>query len=172
MEYSEMISRILAHEGGLSMNPLDRGNWTSGKIGSGKLRGTKYGISAMSYPNLDIRNLSYSMARDIYFEDFYMPLKPSILREATVFQLLDFAVNSGVDRASKSLQAAVGVKQDGMIGKITCRAAAKTSDYDIVVLILADRLKYMASLRSWTTFGRGWAKRIVANLKYAIQDIK
>lgn len=171
MNYVKMIDRILAYEGGLSLNPADRGNWTSGKTGRGKLKGTKYGISAMTYPNLDIKNLSRRQAIEIYKHDFYDKLKPSILRDSTVFQLLDFAVNSGIPRASKSLQKAVGTTPDGIIGPITCKAASITDDFDIVFLILADRLEFMASLSVWVSFGRGWAKRIAKNLRHAAQDI-
>jgi len=172
MTYDQMINRILAHEGELTMNPLDRGNWTSGKVGRGSLKGTKLGISAMSYPDVDIKNLTFETAKRLYYRDFYAPLKPSILKPATVFQLLDFAVNSGVRSATKSLQKAVGVKADGIIGPKTCHAASCASDSDIVFLILADRLELMASLSVWTSFGRGWAKRIATNLRYAAQDIK
>jgi lysozyme family protein len=36
----------LGAEGGYSNNAADPGNWTGSAIGSGELRGTKYGISA------------------------------------------------------------------------------------------------------------------------------
>ena len=40
------LDETWGHEGGLSLDPNDRGNWTGGKKGSGELRGTKYGIAA------------------------------------------------------------------------------------------------------------------------------
>ena len=35
------FDRVVGHEGGLSLDRNDRGNWTSGKIGVGSLNGTK-----------------------------------------------------------------------------------------------------------------------------------
>jgi lysozyme family protein len=57
---------ILKHEGGFQKMPNDKGNWTGGKIGVGELKGTKYGISASQFPDLDIENLTVAAAEDIY----------------------------------------------------------------------------------------------------------
>ena len=40
---------ILPHEGGFTIARNDPGNWTGGKVGKGKLLGTKYGIAANTY---------------------------------------------------------------------------------------------------------------------------
>ena len=45
-----VLAETLAYEGGYSANPKDPGNWTGGKVGVGKLLGTKSGIAAASYP--------------------------------------------------------------------------------------------------------------------------
>lgn len=172
MNFSDMMKRILLHEGKFTNNPLDRGNWTSGKIGRGELKGTKYGISAMTYPHLDIKNLAYGMACDIYYEDFYYPFSGAVTSQAARYQLLDYAVNSGVRRATKALQKAVGAVPDGWIGPKTTAATLRTSDGSIALLVLADRLEYMASLSVWETFGRGWARRIASNLRFATQDLE
>ena len=172
MNFSDMMVRILAHEGKFTNNPLDRANWTSGKIGRGELKGTKYGISAMTYPHLDIKNLAYGMACDIYYKDFYLPFSGAVAGQAARYQLLDYAVNSGVSRATKALQKAVGAVPDGWIGPKTTAATLRTSDESITILVLADRLEYMASLSVWNTFGRGWARRIASNLRFATQDLE
>lgn len=171
MSFSILMDRILAHEGGYTLNPLDRGNWTSGKVGRGKLKGTKYGISAMAYPHLDIKNLTRGMAMDIYRESYYMCFETSVKGNAARYQLLDYAVNSGIRQAVKALQKAVGAKPDGIIGPETQMWAAMTGDVDIALLVLADRLEYMTNIRSWSTFGRGWAKRISTNLRFAAKDL-
>ena len=58
MNFERAFEKLIDHEKGLSLDPKDRGNWTTGVIGKGELKGTKYGVSAMSYPHLDIRNLT------------------------------------------------------------------------------------------------------------------
>lgn len=172
MNFRDMMERILAHEGGYTNNPLDRGNWTSGKVGRGKLKGTKFGVSAMSYPHLDILNLTRSDACEVYFEDFYCHFEGLVIGPTARYQLLDYAVNSGVGRATKALQKAVSVQPDGVVGPKTRAAALRVGNNYIVMAVLADRLEFMISLSVWKTFGRGWAKRIAQNLRYAAEDMQ
>ena len=56
---------VIGHEGKWGNDRRDRGNWTSGVIGKGELKGTKYGVAAHAYPELDIKNLTIDDARKI-----------------------------------------------------------------------------------------------------------
>ena len=67
--FDNAFDRVIGHEGGFTDDPLYRGNWTSGTCNVGKCNGTKYGLSAMTYPILDIRNLTLNQAKDIYKRD-------------------------------------------------------------------------------------------------------
>ena len=69
MTFDLAFTRLIGNEGVLSMDPKDSGNWTGGKIGLGKLKGSKYGISAASYPMVDIANLTLEGAKAIYLRD-------------------------------------------------------------------------------------------------------
>ena len=62
---------ILKHEGGFQKMPGDKGNWTGGKVGAGVLKGTKYGISAAQFPDLDIENLTIEDAEAIYKKEYW-----------------------------------------------------------------------------------------------------
>lgn len=170
MNFDKAITRLLAHEGGFTKNPADRGNWTSGRIGVGKLNGTKYGISAMAYPHVDIKNLTWEQAKAIYLDDFWNSLKANQLADGVAFQLLDFAINSGISNAIRALQRAIGVKDDGVFGPASLAAVNTLSESDLIMLILAERLDFMASISSWVEFGRGWARRIAANLRFGAED--
>jgi lysozyme family protein len=70
--------------------------------------------------------------------------------------VFDYAVNSGVSRAAKTLQGIVGVTQDGQIGPATIQA---TKTY-IAMTVTNKRLAFMQSLSIWSTFGKGWSARI------------
>ncbi|WP_432745784.1 glycosyl hydrolase 108 family protein [Methylobacter sp. G7] len=170
MNFEKAIKRILSHEGGFTQNPTDRGNWTSGRIGVGKLKGTKYGISAMTYPDEDIKNLSWERACFLYQRDFWAPLKADRLHDGVAYQLLDFAVNSGTSNAVKAYQRALGVAADGVFGPQSLHASNLIIESDQILLVLAERLDFMASIKSWIDFGRGWARRIAANLRYGALD--
>lgn len=116
--FEVVIDRVINHEGGFQKMHSDRGNWTSGKVGEGELKGTKFGLSAMTYPDLDIEALTLKQAKAIYFEDWWVPLKMDKFRKAMQYQFFDAAINHGTHNASKMLQRAIGAKPDG----IHCRA--------------------------------------------------
>lgn len=164
------IDRLIGHEGGYSDNRNDPGNWTGGRVGVGELKGTKFGIAANTYPTLDIKNLTRDQAVAIYRRDFWDSIRGDGLTLEVGFQLLDGAVNSGITQAVRWLQRAVGVADDGLIGPVS-QAAFKAADQnDAVLLFNAERLEFMTRLSNWPDAGKGWARRIAANLRYGAQD--
>lgn len=168
--FDEFIERLLDHEGGYSSDRADPGNWTGGQVGVGVLKGTKYGIAANTYPELDIRNLTWEQAKAIYRRDFWQAARCDLMRPSIAFQLLDGAVNSGVRRASMWLQEAAGTKVDGVIGPQTLGAVQATDHNDLCFRFLASRLEFMTGLRNWGQHGKGWARRIAGNLRWAARD--
>uniref|UniRef100_UPI00300B3D77 glycosyl hydrolase 108 family protein n=1 Tax=Acinetobacter higginsii TaxID=70347 RepID=UPI00300B3D77 len=104
MNFDKAFDRLIGHEAGYSSDKRDPGNWTGGKVGIGVLKGTKFGIAANTYPNLDIKNLTIEQAKQIYKKDWWDKLGADSLHSSIVFQLLDFAVNAGKARAIKELQ--------------------------------------------------------------------
>ena len=67
--FDVIFDRVLGHEGGFQADPRDRGNWTGGEVGKGELKGTKYGVAAMTYPELDIESLTKADAKIIFRRD-------------------------------------------------------------------------------------------------------
>ena len=92
------------HEGNYQCLYNDRGNWTSGIVGTGKLKGTKYGISAMSYPKLDILNLTEEDAEKIFHDDYWVANKCYALPDALSVALFDYVVNSPAKQAIKDFK--------------------------------------------------------------------
>lgn len=164
------FDRVIGHEGRFQNLVSDRGNWTSGIVGQGVLKGTKFGISAMSYPNLDIENLTQEQAKGIYYEDWWLELGMENFHPALAYQMFDAAINHGMRNASKILQRAVGVGADGVIGPGTRRAVESMTLDDVLMMFLAERLEFMTGVGTWDSFGKGWARRIAGNLKLAAKD--
>jgi len=164
MNFFDAFPLLVKHEGGLSTDPTDPGNWTGGGPGKGELRGTMYGISARSYPTLDIKNLTLEDARAIYKRDYWDRLRLDGLHENIRFDLFDLAVNSGVGTAARLLQRAVGVAEDGAIGPITMAAVNALHPAVITARIAGHRLQLMTNLTIWPQNSRGWAKRVAKNL--------
>lgn len=126
MNFNQCIEHVLGSEGGFTDDPDDAGNWTGGEIGKGKLKGTKWGISAATYPNLDIKNLTRQDAINIYYRDFWVKFKVASYPEKIRLHFFDVCVNSGNSRAVKILQRAVGgLVVDGIAGPATMKAASR-----------------------------------------------
>lgn len=156
--FPTMIERVLGHEGGYVNDPKDPGGET------------QWGISKRSYPNVNIRKLTRADAIEIYRRDFWQRVQGDKLPPAFVFQALDAAVNHGIGNAVRWMQRAVGVADDGVIGKFTLAAIRKADPADLVLLFNAERLEFYALLSTFTRFGRGWTRRVAGNLRYAAGD--
>lgn len=146
-------------EGGLSLDPKDRGNWTSGKVGEGTLLGSKYGISAAQYPTIDIPMLRFEDAVRIYHRDYWEPIKGDDLPPRLAVAVFDAAVNHGVMASAKLLQKVLGVKQDGQIGPVTLAAARQREQNDLIAEFVAARLLRYSELDTFRRFGKGWFTR-------------
>lgn len=164
------MARLLPIEGGFSDDPNDPGNWTGGKKGVGLLKGTKYGIAANTYPNVDIRNLTWDDAKTIYKRDFWDHVHGDTLPGAVAYSALDGAINSGIGRSIMWLQSAAGVAADGLWGPVTQNAVVRADPNDLLLRYNAARLDFMTRLSTWDRYGKGWARRIVANLRYGAED--
>lgn len=170
LTFDQAFERLIGHEGKFTNDRQDRGNWTTGVIGKGELKGTKYGISAMTYPDLDIKNLTLVQAKQIYKRDWWDKINADQINPALVFQVWDFAINAGMGTAKRKLQLAVGVLDDGIIGKLTIQAINKAELNDILLKFNAERLKYYTSLSTWSRYGKGWTLRVAGQLHYAAVD--
>jgi len=171
MNFDQAIQRILSSEGGFTDDPDDSGNWTGGKIGVGVCKGTKWGISAASYPTLDIKNLTQAVAIKIYLNDFWLKYRIASYPDSIRLHMLDVSINSGNARAVKILQRAVGFTGadiDGDAGPQTMARAAKVDIWDYhnerndFYIVYADlnpvKRKYL----------KGWIRRVVDVTEFSI----
>ncbi len=159
--FDTAFADVVGVEGGYTNDSRDPGNWTGGKVGAGVLRGTKYGISAASFPTLDIASLTLDQAKAIYHPKYWVPIAGDSLPPPVALVLFDCAVNQGLGAASIILQAALGVAQDGAIGPVTVAAAARYANAPTpqVIEICARRaLRYAAG--DVATYGLGWFRRL------------
>jgi lysozyme family protein len=118
MTFDEIIDDVLKSEGGskVTKDPSDPGGTT------------KYGISQRAYPDLDIENLSEKDAKEIYYNDYWIPSKASQVPAQIREIYFDMVVNFGRRGAVKVLQQACNGKNsydiavDGGIGPATLGA--------------------------------------------------
>jgi lysozyme family protein len=162
LNFQACFDFTLGAEGRFSDDASDPGNWTGGAVGRGTLNGTKYGISAAVYPALDIVNLTKDAAATIYRRDYWNVVSGDDLPLSLAMVAFDAAVNVGRTQGVKFLQAGVGAVQDGSLGPVTLALLLKGDAKAIVTEALAQRAMYYFSLPTFSTFGLGWTRRVVA----------
>lgn len=165
----------LGHEGGFQKDPDDRGNWTTGIVGQGKLVGTKFGITAMSYPSLDIPNLTVDKARAIYYRDFWKRFRLDELDPLISKEVFDTGVNAGPAKAIKFFQEALNllnrnqrdyanISVDGGIGNQTMSAYCKVTNISKLhkVMNCLQAEHYIELMRKNEMFEKysGWFNRV------------
>ena len=79
-------------------------------------------------------------------------------------------MNSGIETAVRYFQRAIGVADDGHWGPVSQRAAEGMSESDMVMGLCAERLDFMTRCSTWSSHGKGWARRISNQLRYGVQD--
>lgn len=143
--FPRVMKFISKWEGGYQNNPEDHGNWTGGRKGHGELKGTNFGISAASYPDLDIVNLTQEQADAIYRRDYWEPSGASKAQDyPTALLLMDSGVLHGVGAPQ------AWVKEYGFDAwKIAARRLQVYTGKDNA---------------QWNAFGRGWTNRVAALL--------
>ena len=156
MDFNGAFTKLLGHEGGYSNHPRDPGGETMWGITAAVARAHGY--------KGQMRALPQAVARAIYRKDYWDAVQADKLPAAVRYPLFDAAVNSGVKQATKWLQAALGVSQDGVIGPKTIAAAQAIDGAALASAMLGARLQFMTGLSTWPTFGKGWARRIAALL--------
>lgn len=160
--FANALSVVIGAEGGYTNNPADPGNWTSGQCGVGRCIGTKYGISAASYPQVDIESLTVETASTIYKRDYWDAIRGDSIPAPLALLMFDAAINNGVSRSIRWLQQALSVVVDGQFGPATLAALQHRAGDGLSLLVeyQALRLTFMAGLPTWRTFGLGWARRL------------
>ncbi|WP_420104569.1 glycoside hydrolase family 108 protein [Bosea sp. (in: a-proteobacteria)] len=144
-------------EGGWSDHPADPG----GKTMFGITQATLSAYLGRPASDREIRNLDRATALAIYRERYWKRVAGDELPAGVDLCVYDFGVNSGPDRAVKSLQAALGVKADGWVGNLTLKALAEQADIARVIADLCDRREiFLRGLPTFSRFGKGWLNRL------------
>lgn len=155
MTFDDAFEALIGHEGGYSNNPNDPGGETM------------FGITArVAYANGYhgvMRSLPLATAKQIAKSQYWDSVRADELPDGVRFDVFDASYNSGPKQAIKWLQRAANVNDDGIFGPGTL-SAVKMADAGLPKRFNGHRLQFMTDLPTWGSFGKGWARRIAANL--------
>lgn len=165
--FAEALAVVLEDEGGFVNNALDRGGPTN------------YGITLKTFERFcgrkatieDIRSLELDDVAKIYRELFWDALLLDKFPAKLACIVFNQAVLRGGHATVKTLQQALGVAVDGVIGNETIKAAKAANERRVIFDFL--QLSHDAYLRiiyhspDQAAFIRGWSARVFKLLHYA-----
>lgn len=138
--FDAAVDRVFKHEGGYINHPKDPGGATKYGITLGTLSDWRRTAVTAN----DVRLLSQSEARNIYYVCYWRAIGADALPSGLGYALFDVSVHSGVARAKKWLEA----------------LPPDVNEAAQIKALMATRLRFLQNLSTWKTFGRGWAARL------------
>jgi len=154
--FEDALKALLKHEGGYVNHPQDPGGMTN--LGVTKRVWEEF--VGHEVDEQTMRGLTPEAVAPLYKKRYWDAIHGDDLPSSVDFCVFDCAVNSGVGRASKFLQKAVGVTDDGKIGPGTLAAVASKDPKEIVEAFCDIRQAFLESLPTFATFGKGWSRRV------------
>jgi lysozyme family protein len=134
----------------LSLDPRDAGNWTGGKVGAGRLVGSKFGVSAMTaaryFPDKAMVDLTVDDALKVFVDGYWTPIRADAIAAGLDHCVSDDAYNAGPASALRRWKRGRFAATADAIGAIHAYATL--------------RLSFLEALRTWKLYKRGWAARV------------
>ena len=163
--FDSCLAFVLQMEGGFVNHPNDRGGATNKGIIQRVY--DQYRASKKLEPQ-SVQFITDDEVASIYREQYWRPVKADNLPPPIDLVVFDSAVNHGVKQASKFLQRALGVPDDGIIGIQTIKAVfsddAAGMTPKVAQDIIAQRSNFYDMLvernPSQSVFRKGWGNRL------------
>ena len=165
MSFDDCLPFILESEGGFVNDPQDPGGATN----LGVTLGTLSGWLGRAATVAEVQALTPQTVAPIYQADYWNAAHCDACAAGVDLMVFDTAVNQGVGRAIRTLQAALGVTVDGGFGPATAAAAQLADPATTVNAIAAAREAFYRSLPTFPRFGDGWLARVARTQAAALK---
>jgi lysozyme family protein len=160
--FETCLAQVLRHEGGYVDHPADPGGATNMGITHRTLARWRQVSPWWDLPKAAVKALTRGEAGAIYRALYWNACRARDLPDGIDLAVFDYAVNSGPDRAVRTLQAALGVVVDGQVGPLTLAAAGRADARQVINALCDRRLGFLKALSTFPIFGRGWTSRVAS----------
>lgn len=165
--FSDCLKFVLKWEGGYVNDDADSGGATNKGVTQGVY--DEYRVSK-GLNRMLVVSISDTEVEDIYRRKYWARIRGDSLPKRMDMVVFDAAVNMGVVQASKFLQRALGVPDDGMIGPHTTDAAIHDEMCGLTSKVVEDMLEQrrdfyqnlVAKKPTQRKFLNGWLNRVNA----------
>jgi len=163
-DLAEALDYLLDEEGGWSNHPSDKGGATFNGVTQATYDDWRARVKKVSKQS--VRKATAEEIKELYDILYWRAAGCDRLPWPVSYMTFDAAVNSGVSRAVRWLQAAVGTEQDGVFGRktsIAAQALVAEGDAEKLLGILDQRVQFLVALvrrtPSQLDFLLGWWRR-------------
>jgi lysozyme family protein len=155
--YDEAMRAVFVHEGGYCWDKNDPGG------------PTKYGITIFDYRKYlkadatadDVKTLTIPQAEAIYWPHYAVPMRYDDLPAGVDYSTDDYGINSGIGRSGRVLRRVCDMpSNDWHVTDDVLAALAKRDPLAVIDAIAEERLRFLKSLSTWSSFGGGWGRRV------------
>lgn len=175
-DFDRALALVKSYEGGWSNHAADPGGLTKWGITIKTLRALGLDFNRDGRVDAaDMRAMTPAQAADVYRREYWLAANCPSLPAPLAFLVFDSAVNQGVGRAVRLLQAAVGAAVDGAFGPATLRAVNAAWVRDPAALLAefqARRAVHYAGLSTFRHFGLGWMRRLTGGHTAALRWLR
>jgi lysozyme family protein len=160
MSYLSALEIVLGSEGEWSDHPLDKGGATMRGVTQSTYNRwrDKHGQARQS-----VEQIAREELVELYFEQYWKPIRGDDLPPAVAVAVFDCAVNSGIGRTITLLQSALCVKQDGIFGPMTLNAVLSSKPKKLLFDFGNERTRFLCNIvqadPSQVVFIEGWVMR-------------
>lgn len=167
--YTKVMDHVFRWEGGYVNHRDDPGGATNFGI-THKTLAKWRGVRSVT-PD-EVKAMTRNEAEQIYAANYWAKIRGDELPGPIAFVMMDAAVNSGPGNAVKAIQKACNslgqtLKVDGKIGPKTIAAINNCETSPLLNEFIVRRGVFYGSLVTFTTFGLGWARRLVEGARAA-----
>ncbi len=135
--FERALALLLKHEGGYVNHPKDPGGHTNLGV---TLRTWEHWMGRTVTPE-ELKALTSKDVYPLYRIRYWAAVRGDELPSGVDYALFDFAVNSGSPRAIKTLQAGLGVTQDGILGPTTLKILGAQEPAQVIEGLATRRLR-------------------------------
>lgn len=152
---------IAKWEGGYSDHPSDPGGATNYGITIGVLGEWR----KRAVTEAEVKALTRAEAEDIFRARYWVPLRCADMPPPVALMVYNAGVNSGIGRGARFLQECLNkqgaaIDVDGSTGPLTLAALSRADVTRLVDDYAVTCEAFYRSLKTFSTFGRGWLNRL------------
>ena len=161
--FEKSLELVLQQEGGYVHHPLDPG----GRTNLGVTQRVWEAWVGYSVDEKEMRSLTKELVAPLYKSRYWDAVHGDQLPSGADYLAFDFAVNAGSFRCVKTIQRALNITADGIIGPVTIKAIQDANAEDFINNFTNAKESFYSGLANFPTFGRGWLNRVAESKKAA-----